>query len=88
MADGLDVVTVEVENKRAVIVGVIVRAQARRAVITRTSGDGGLVKGINQGARAHAKSDMNGRMVWPAFAQPEIRLGSFAEARHIGMPGD
>lgn len=52
MADGLDVVALRVDDEGAVIMGMVVRAQTRRPVVPATSGDRGLVEGVDGGATA------------------------------------
>ena len=48
VADGFDVVAVRVYDKGPVIIGVVRRAQARRAVVAATLGNSCLVEGINR----------------------------------------
>src|ERR1700746_449475 len=84
MADGLDIVAVGVADEGAVIVLVIMRPQARRAVVAPTRRDRRLVEGIDGGAVLGMESDMgrgSGRL---AGSDPEVRAG-VAEPGVIAM---
>jgi hypothetical protein len=64
MTDRLDTVTIGIQHEGAVIVGVIVRPQAGRAVVAPAARKRGRVKGVDRGAVGSAKADMgagNGR---------------------------
>jgi hypothetical protein len=52
---GLDVVAVGVEHERAVVTGVVVRANAGRAVVLAAGGDRGGVEGVDQRALVGAE---------------------------------
>jgi hypothetical protein len=56
VADGLDVVAVGVEDKGAVIIRVVLRAQTGRAVVAPAGGKGGLVEGIDLCPRGCGKA--------------------------------
>ena len=47
MADRFDVVAVRVEHEGGVVIRVVPRAQARRAVVAATGGEGGGVEGVH-----------------------------------------
>ena len=74
MADGLNVVSVRIQHEGTVVVSVIVRPHARRAVVPATRGQRGLVERVDLRAIVGAKRDVQRwRMV--ASSNPEIRLG-------------
>ncbi len=50
MAHRLDVVALGVDDEGAVVVGVVLGAQAGGAVVLAASGDGGGIKGVDLGA--------------------------------------
>ena len=50
MADGFDIVAVRVDDEGAVIVGVVVRADARRAVVLAAGSQRRRVEGVDLGA--------------------------------------
>jgi hypothetical protein len=58
MTDGFDIVAVGVENKRRIVVRMIVRAQARPAIILAAGGDGSRMEGIDLGAAARGEGDV------------------------------
>jgi len=64
------------------------RTKAGRPVVAATGGHGGLVERIDFRAAIHAKRHMDSRLIGHAIADPEIRLGRFAEAGHVGVAGD
>src|SRR5271168_5075846 len=80
MADGLDVVAVRVEDEGTVIVRMILRAQARRAIIASAGSERGGVE------RAHLRLVLRGeshvdRAGWfAAAADPEPALTFAVEA--------
>ena len=81
VADGLDVVAVGIEHERAVVVRVILRAQARRAVVLAAGRERCAVERIDAGAILGHDRDVQ-RLLQLAFAaDPEVRLAADAEAR-------
>ena len=59
MAHRLDVVPVRVEHERAVVVRVVVRADARRAVVLAARRHCGLVERVDDGAVLRADRDVH-----------------------------
>ena len=47
MADNFDIVAVGIEDKRAVVIRMILGSQSRRAVVFSSGSEGGLMKGIH-----------------------------------------
>src|SRR2546427_7742285 len=80
VTNGFDIVSVGVENERAVIIRMVVRAQARSAVVLAARGDRRTIERIDVRPRVGAKRDMNRRNIGLALADPEIRLRRHAEA--------
>ena len=71
---------VGIEHERAVVIGMIVRTDARRAVVASARCDRGLVEGVDRGAVIRHDCDMH-RPVQSAFAaDPKIRLAVGAES--------
>jgi hypothetical protein len=85
VADRFDVVAVGIEHERAVVVGVVLRTQPRRAVVLPAGGQCCAVEGIDAGAILGGDRDVQ-RLVQLAFAaDPEVGLAAAAEARG-GIP--
>jgi hypothetical protein len=63
MANGFDVVAVRIQNERAVIVRMIVRANAWSAIVATACGDGRLVERVDEGSAGNAKRDVDRRNV-------------------------
>src|SRR5205085_12239159 len=61
VADCFDAMTVRVRHERAVVFGVIVRPQSRRATVSTSTCEGRGVKGIDRGPVGSAKTDMRAR---------------------------
>ena len=59
MANGLDIVAVGVEHEGGVIIRVVSRAQARRAIVLAAGGDCGGVEGIDRLAGCSGERDMD-----------------------------
>jgi hypothetical protein len=55
----LDIVAVEIEHEGTVVVLVIMRTQARLAVVLAAGGDGRPVEGVDRGARGRRKGHMD-----------------------------
>src|SRR5438477_2375765 len=74
VAHRLDVMAIGVEHKSAVVIGVIVGADAGRAIVAPAGCDPRLVECIDRGAVLCQDRDVE-RLVQSAFAaDPEIRL--------------
>ena len=58
MTDGLDVVTVGIDHERTIVVWMIVRAQARRAIVLGARCERRAIKGIDGFAFLGRKGDM------------------------------
>jgi hypothetical protein len=64
MADCFDAMSIGIQHKRAIIIGVIVRPEPRRAIVASPTRKRRRVKGIDRRAIGSAKADMctgNGR---------------------------
>ena len=59
MAHGLDIVAVGVEHEGAVIVGVIMGAQARRPVVLGAGGESGAIEGVDRLSGLGGESDVD-----------------------------
>src|SRR5436190_9448651 len=71
-AHRLDVVAVRIEKERAVVVGRVVRAQPRRAVVFRTRLEAGGVEAIHGVAAGRAQGYMAAGVLWISLrVQPE-----------------
>ena len=77
-----------VEHEGAVIIGVVVRAQARLSVVLAAGGDRGRVKGIDSGAGGGGEGDMDVMVACGtvALADPEEGLAGSAEADRGAVP--
>ena len=71
MADGFDVVAVGIEDERTVIVGVIVRSNAGRAIVTAAGGERRPMESVNPLPAVASKSDMHRRLVARRLMDPE-----------------
>src|SRR5688500_6105217 len=81
MAHRIDIVAVEVGDECAVVVGVIVGAQARRAVVAASRGKTGGVEGVHLGAAVGNEGDMGMRRNSASVAaDPETGLTVASEA--------
>jgi len=80
VADRFDVVAVGIEYEGAVVVGVILRAQPRPAVVLAAGGDGGAIEGVDGGAVLGGDGDVNAAIEAALVADPEIGLSVGAEA--------
>ena len=88
VTDDLYVVAVGVQNERAVIIRMVVRTEARRAVVFAAGGDGRLMKSVHQRTFGDPKCDVDARLVGCSLANPKIGLRWFAESSHIGAAGN
>lgn len=73
---------VGVEHESAVVVRVIMQAQAGRAVVFAAGGERGLVEGVYQRAVFGAERDVDARRLRRALMQPEIRLRRDTHSEH------
>ena len=71
MADGFDVVAVGIEDERTVIVGVIVRPNAGRAIVTAAGGERRRMESVDPLPAVTSKSDMHRRLVARRLMDPE-----------------
>src|SRR5262245_33964190 len=80
MADGLDIVAVGIEDEGAVIVGMIMRPDARRAVVSAACRDRRAIKGVDGGPVRRCEGDVDMIAERSARADPEFRLAGRPEA--------
>src|SRR5215813_8627647 len=86
MTDRLNIVTIRIKHEGPIVVRMVLWAQPWCPIVTPTRGQGRVVKGIDQGAAAHLKRNMQWRFIRGALANPEVRFLRFAKARHIRVP--
>ena len=86
MVDGLDIVAVGVKDKGAVIAGVVMRPQARRAIVAPARRQRRLVKGIDRGPVGRGKGDMAIARGRRRRSDPEKRHAVPAIAQMRAMP--
>src|SRR5712675_629438 len=80
MADGLDIVTVQVEHEGAIVARVVVRPQTRCAIVLAAGCERGAIESIDRGAVLGHEGDVDVAL-WPfAQCQPEIGLAIIAKA--------
>jgi hypothetical protein len=60
----LYVVAIRIQDKCPIVIGVVVRAKTRSAIIFPACRNGSFEEGVNLGAIANAKSNMDRRIVW------------------------
>src|SRR4029078_11306051 len=70
-----------IEHEGAVIIGVVMRAQTRLAIVLAAGGDGRAIERIDLGAGLGGEGDMDALIIGGAepFADPEERLAAIAE---------
>ena len=73
MADRFDVVAVGIDHERGVIVGMVVRAQARGAVVGRARSQGRGMESIDGGAAICGKGDVTPGTGFGPLVQPVDR---------------
>src|SRR5665213_1234624 len=71
VANSLDVVAIRIEHERPVIVGVIMRAQSRRAVVRAAGRERGLVKPVDGFPVRRGEGDMGASLQNALMADPE-----------------
>src|SRR6185312_10978938 len=76
MTDRFDIVPVRIEDESAVIIGVIMLAQARWAVVTAAGGERGAVESVHLGPATCNEGEMRAACLPARRADPEIRLGN------------
>ena len=77
----LDIVTVGIEHKRAVIVRMVVRTYSGEAIVPAAGGDGFPMKPVDGGLVRRGKGDMRAGLRRVSSSDPEEGLGSDAIAR-------
>ncbi len=82
--DGFDVVTVGIEDERTVIVRVIVRPNARRAIVTAAGGERPPMERADPLPAVTSKSDMHRRLVARRLTDPEGRIALQIHAAELG----
>src|SRR5690349_4749636 len=80
MANRLDVVAVGVEHERPIIIRMIMRPQARRAIVLAAGGDRCAVERIDCRAVIRRNRDMYDALEAAFAADPEVRLAVATEA--------
>src|SRR5262245_43855923 len=80
MANGFNVVPVRIQDKRAVVVWMVVGTGARSTIVPPACSEGSLVESIDQGTARGAKGDVHRRIVRLACHDPEVRLGRHTES--------
>src|SRR5450755_3415827 len=83
VADRLDVVPIGVQNKGAIVVGMVLRARSRSSVVPAACSHRRPIERVDLCARFGAKRDVDGRHVRLALTDPEVRLGRDAEAGEL-----
>jgi hypothetical protein len=81
VADGLDVVAVWIQDEGAVIVLVVVGAQAGRADVAASGRQPGSMERLHGGPVRTGDGDMGRPAQRPVGVDPEVRLGVAAQAR-------
>src|SRR5262245_39816826 len=84
VAHGLDIVAVEIEHEGAVVIGMVMRAKARFAVVLPSRGDGRMIEGIDRRAGSRDEGHMDVPAETLALADPEGRLAALKILRRAG----
>ena len=93
MEHGLDIVAVEIEDERTVVVGMVVLAHTGCAEVASSGGDGGGVKSIDLGSVSRGEGDVRRgdhlELFWllerrRADTDPEVGLAITTEAAGPG----
>ena len=79
MGDGLDVVALRVEDERAVVVRVVLRADAGAAVVVAAGRERRRMECVHRRAVRRGEGDVQRRRRGPV-GDPEVRLAVLAEA--------
>lgn len=83
MANRFDIVAVWTDHESTVIVGVVVRAQARSAIVLATGRQCRGVERINLRTRLGGESQMKGRGLLRGGVQPERRFSRGAQTQTV-----
>lgn len=86
MTGGFDVNAIRIEDERRVIVRMIMRPQARTAIVFPASLQGSFVERIHLRARRCGKSDVDAGAVRAAIAHPEEWFPILSIADAAGAP--
>src|SRR5258706_10570577 len=78
-ADRLDIITVRVEHEGDVVVGVVLRSQARLAIVFAARSKRRVIKRIDQRALVHLEGDMGRYPSRIALIEPKIGARRFAK---------
>src|SRR5437016_13708488 len=81
VADDLDVVAVEIEDERAIVVRMVLRPQARPTVVATAHPQRRLVEGAHLSPVLNREGDAHGRRAPAVAADPQRRLAALAEAQ-------
>jgi hypothetical protein len=81
VTDSFDVVSIGIEKERAIIVGVVVRAKPRPAIVLSSGGEAGAMECVNFGARRRGECNMDWSGRASAIADPKEWFAFRAEAR-------
>src|SRR5204863_8280673 len=81
MTDGFDVVSVRIEDERAIVVRVIVRAKARWAIVSSSGCHRRFIKRIDELPRVRVKRNVAASAVQRSLPDPEIGFGRNGESR-------
>ena len=79
MANRFDIVAIEVDDEGAIVVGVIVRSQARRAIVAPSGRERGAIKRVGVGSGACGEGDVSAALRSVARPDPEKRLSRRAK---------
>src|SRR5258706_5494083 len=78
-ADRLDIITVRIEHEGTVVVGAVLRSQARLAIVFATRSKRRVIKRIDQRALVHLEGDMDRYPSRIALIEPKIGARRFAK---------
>src|SRR5215211_3555615 len=81
VTDGLDVVAVWIQDKGAVVLRVVVGAQAGWAVVAASGGQPGSMERLHGGPIGAGDGDMGWPAQRPVGVDPEVRLAVATQAR-------
>src|SRR5205809_8145288 len=79
MADRFDVVAIEVAHERGVVARMILRAEARGAIVAPARSQSRLVERAHGGARLDHEREMQRRCRPAVASDPELRLAVLTE---------
>jgi hypothetical protein len=84
MTDYLDVVPVWTDDKRSIVVRVIVSSDAGRAIVSATRSQGATIELVDLTASLRREGKVKGYRFFPGRTEPERRLAATAEPYGIG----